>query len=364
MFRKLSCFRFLTIAAAGLLASALAAPADAQYYKGKVITLLVGYSAGSGVTITGRNFAKVWPKHIPGKPKMIVKNMPGAGGIKAQNYIYEKAKADGLTIYWGPIGVVAKVVGRKSVRAEYHKLKYIGGYGNTLVTYTRKDAFSEYNDPTDVTRQVRPIKVGGSRPMSNLSVLHRLGFDLLGVKYRFVPGFRGSDKALKGILTKEIDSHTNPEHTYRFLMQPNLIRPGTGVGNYYYPTYDINGNPRPAASLPKMKSYDEVYRMVKGKKPSGPEWNAMKWISTFVSNLVYSAYAPVGTDMKLIKDLRAAYKATTTDPEYLAIHKKQYGEPPNFATIAIAENFLAGLANTDPQVKAVLKGFQKKARSK
>ena len=125
---------------AAFVATAFSLPVDAQFYKGKTITLISGYSGASGVTVSAQLFAEHWKKHIPGQPKMVVKVLSGGGGSKAQNFIYEKARNNGLTLYWGPIAVVGKTVGNPGYRAEYHELEYFGGYGDTLVTYGRKDA--------------------------------------------------------------------------------------------------------------------------------------------------------------------------------------------------------------------------------
>ena len=257
--------------------------------------------------------------------------------------------------------MVGKTVGNPGYRAEYHELEYLGGYGDTLVTYGRKDAFKRFTAATDIVMQSRKIKIGGTRPMSNLSVLHRLGFDLLGINYSFVPGFRGSEKSLQGLLIGEIDSHTNPQHTYRNMFEPNLIRQGKGVVNYYYPTFDINGKPKKAHGTQGIPSYIDVYEKIKGKKPSGPKWEAMKWISVFVSNLVYSSYAPQGTDSNRVKELRDAYNATTKDPAYQASHTKRFGALPNFATLEIAQSFMKSFKNNNPSVVKVLKDFRSAA---
>ena len=83
----------LAVATAALVA--LSAPASAQYYEGKTITILSGYSPGSSVTIGGRALANVLKQKLPGNPNVVVKVMTGGGGIKAQNFFSEKSKKDG-----------------------------------------------------------------------------------------------------------------------------------------------------------------------------------------------------------------------------------------------------------------------------
>ena len=91
----------LAATAAMLTASAISTTASAQYYKGKTIEIIVGFSAG-GTDTAARIIARRLPKYIPGNPSIVVKNMPGAGSLKAQNFIYERAKPNGMTIGFNP----------------------------------------------------------------------------------------------------------------------------------------------------------------------------------------------------------------------------------------------------------------------
>jgi tripartite-type tricarboxylate transporter receptor subunit TctC len=67
------------------------------YYEGKVINIIVGFSPGGGYDRLSRILAKHLPKYIPGKPAIIVQNMPGAGSMIAANQLYNLTKPDGLT---------------------------------------------------------------------------------------------------------------------------------------------------------------------------------------------------------------------------------------------------------------------------
>src|SRR5262249_39767325 len=97
-------------AALGALAAALltapAAGAAADFYAGKTIQLLIGFSAGGGYDIYGRTLARHMGRHIPGNPKVVTQNMPGAGSLKAVNYLYNVAAKDGTAIGGFPPGVV------------------------------------------------------------------------------------------------------------------------------------------------------------------------------------------------------------------------------------------------------------------
>ena len=74
------------------------ADAVADFYKGKVIKIVVGFASGGGYDLYARLLARHFGKHIPGNPTLVVQNMPGAGGLRAANYIYAAAPKDGTTI--------------------------------------------------------------------------------------------------------------------------------------------------------------------------------------------------------------------------------------------------------------------------
>src|SRR5512141_2827729 len=69
-----------------------------NYYQGKQIKSVVGFTAGGFYDRWARLLARFMPKYIPGNPEMIVQNMPGAGSVVAANYVYNVAKGDGLTL--------------------------------------------------------------------------------------------------------------------------------------------------------------------------------------------------------------------------------------------------------------------------
>ena len=91
------------VAAACLLAGASVQAAGVEdFYKGKQINVVIGYSPGGGYDVYARLLARRMGKHIPGNPTLVPQNMPGAGSLKALMYIYEVAPKDGLS--FGTVG--------------------------------------------------------------------------------------------------------------------------------------------------------------------------------------------------------------------------------------------------------------------
>ena len=90
--------KVLVVAALALVAGASArADTVAQFYAGKTVHLVIGYAPGGGYDLYARTLARHIGRHIPGTPHIVVQNMPGAGTIKAANFLYTIAPKDGTT---------------------------------------------------------------------------------------------------------------------------------------------------------------------------------------------------------------------------------------------------------------------------
>ena len=104
-----------------------AAFAQDDFYRGKTIRIVVGYSAGGGFDTYSRAIARHLATHIPGKPAVIVENMPGAAGLVAANSIYRAGRPDGLTIVnFQGTQVMSQILGRNGVEFDARKYEWLG----------------------------------------------------------------------------------------------------------------------------------------------------------------------------------------------------------------------------------------------
>src|SRR5690606_30952192 len=92
--------------------------AQAQFYKGKTITMIVNYPAGGPSDIEGRIVAQHFPAHVPGNPKIVVKNVGGADGLIGSNQLGE-ADPDGETIGFFTLSTPNQILGNTSMRTPY-----------------------------------------------------------------------------------------------------------------------------------------------------------------------------------------------------------------------------------------------------
>src|SRR5262249_39715726 len=135
---KLADIRFMisaTIVAAciGLLGLSPVHAQDAKdFYRGKTITIVVGYAPGGGYDIYARLLSRHLADHIPGKPDVIVQNMPGAASLTAASYVYSVAPQDGTVIAAVDQNTpIFQFLSSKAVRYDVQKVQWLGGMASS-----------------------------------------------------------------------------------------------------------------------------------------------------------------------------------------------------------------------------------------
>jgi tripartite-type tricarboxylate transporter receptor subunit TctC len=183
-----------------------APPASAQqsdFYKGKTVTLVISSSAGGGYDIMGRTIAKYLGRHLPGNPRVVVSNMPGAGGIVAMNYFYRNAPKDGTFIAAMQNNTPFEpLLGTKEAQYDPTKFNWLGSPSIEvgLIAVWRT---VPVNTLADLQR--REITVGSSGANSTPSFYARLINETLGTKMKIVVGYPGQNEAYLAMERKEVD---------------------------------------------------------------------------------------------------------------------------------------------------------------
>jgi tripartite-type tricarboxylate transporter receptor subunit TctC len=174
-----------------VLLSGVAHATTHEFYKGKTIKIVVGFLAGDVYDLWARLYAQHMPKHIPGKPDIIVQNMTGAGSMIAANHVYSVAKPDGLTLGSAlPALYFDQLIGRKEVQFDYAKFVWIGSpVQNEHQMYMRSDA--PYKTIEDIRKATVPPKCGTTGTGSTGYYIPKLMEDALGTKFNLVTGYQG-----------------------------------------------------------------------------------------------------------------------------------------------------------------------------
>ncbi len=189
------------------LAGALPARADAvaDFYKGKAVTILVSSSAAGGYDTIARAVARHMGRHLPGQPAFIVRNMPGAGGITATNFLYNNAPRDGTVL-----GLVQNntpfepLFATKEARYEPVKFGWLGSPSSETAMVLLWHAVP-VNSLAEL--KAREVKVGVSGANSTPAFFTRLLNALLGTRMKPINGYPGQTEVLLAMERGELDGH-------------------------------------------------------------------------------------------------------------------------------------------------------------
>lgn len=194
-----------TIQIAGaLLAAAIPAGACAQdFYKDRQISMLVASGVGGGYDVYARALGRHMPRHIPGNPVFVARNMPTAGGLTAANTLYNASERDGSVIAALTNGVpMDPLFGVKEAKFDGRKFSWIGSMGklqNVCATW--------HSSPIKTIQdaQAREVVVGASGTTSNSSIMPRIANEVLGTKFRVINGYDPSSGLNKALESGEVE---------------------------------------------------------------------------------------------------------------------------------------------------------------
>jgi len=295
----------ITFAIVAVLALGVCAPqygqAQTSPYAGKTITIVVGYKPGGGYDATARLLARHLPDHIPGKPTIIVQNMPGANSLIAANNVYAVAKPDGLTMGTFnrnlPIAQLTNVAG---VKFDMRKFAWIGSAASEATILAIRDDLP-YKTFDEMKKAGKEIVIGATGPGANTYDFPLLIKDLLGVKLKIVSGYSSSSDIMLAIERKEADGRAGSYTSIVNFIDRKLVRPvirarASEPGIEKLPVdEDLAPNPR-AKAIMALRSAPEV---------------------------IGRPYVmPPGTPDAMVKIMRDAFAKAIKDPKLVAEAKK------------------------------------------
>jgi tripartite-type tricarboxylate transporter receptor subunit TctC len=172
--------------------AALAAASVEDFYKGRQITMILSADAGGGYGSYANAFAPYLSQHIPGKPKIIVQYMPGAGGLRAMNYLYSAAPKDGTVIALVHSSVpFAPVYGMAAAKFDPRKMNWIGSINATSGICV---AWASSNIRTWQDLFDKQFLVGSSGAGSQMETIPLMLNKLFGTKIKVIAGYKGGNE--------------------------------------------------------------------------------------------------------------------------------------------------------------------------
>ncbi len=278
----------------------------ADFYKGKQLELSAGSKAGGGYDAYARLLGRHIASHIPGKPTIIVRNMPGAGGMTQANYLYNTAPRDGLA--FGilqntlPINQLAK---SEAVKFDMRKFSWVGNMNvmTTICVFNRDTKLKSAKD-----MQTRKILVGAATNTST-SMIPQILNSLVGTKFEIVRGYTGTSAIVLAMERKEVsglcgwgwDSAQVQAHD---AIEKGDLTVGIDIANEPHPDLQKRGVP-----------------FVMDMLPDGENKRVLKLVlSTQYYGRPFAAPPEVPQDRLAL--LRDGFAETMKDPKFLAEAKK------------------------------------------
>lgn len=339
-------------AAAPAQSSQPAAPAYdpravADFYRGKTVSIVVGFGPGGGFDTYGRLLAKHMGKHIPGEPNLIVENMDGAGSLIAANHLYNVARPDGLTIgVFNEQQFLNQATGVEGVQFDARKFGILGSVVKSSTACTIR-ADSPYNTAEDMRRRdLPPLIVGGTSVGANTDDMPKLLNATLGFNMRVVSGYAGTSAIRLATESGEVQgmcwSWDSVVSTARNWLETGFIK----VLVYQAPERD----PRIEDRFPGARRAEDLAPNEENKRIIRAGMATGALAKTFV--------APPDTPPDRLKALQDAFSATMNDPEFLADTAQARLEPdPNSA--AVSRQIIEEILSLPPDLSRRLADIRK-----
>jgi len=272
------------------------APAD--FYRGQVIKLHVSTSPGGGYDLVSRMFAKYFPNHMPGRPAVVVMNMPGAAGVSMTNWAYNVAPRDGTIIGMPNLTVpMNQVIIPDQVRYDATKLNWIGNLEEATASL-----FTWHTSKTKTIQDAmaRETIMGVSSKASVLYQMLALSNKLLNTKFKIILGYEGN--RVISIERGEIEGSASTLQNY------------AGIAPHWVLSRDINiltvNAEQRVAKFPDAPTMMEL--------TDNPVSKDMLLFMMLQSATARAIFAPPGVPGERIEALRRAFDATARDPGFLA----------------------------------------------
>jgi tripartite-type tricarboxylate transporter receptor subunit TctC len=181
----------------------------AEFYRGKTLRIIVGFSAGGGYDQYSRLIGRHLSKYVPGNPTVVVENMTGAGSIVAANHVYNAAPKDGTVLgnISGPI-ILEQLFANPAVQFDLAKFRYLAVPvpETYMVVVTRKPGISKLDE---IIGQKGKQVTFGAIPGSTVEHGAILLRDVLGANLRVVSGYKGTADIRLAIDSGEVDGFVN-----------------------------------------------------------------------------------------------------------------------------------------------------------
>ena len=202
--------------------------AQANFYEGKTVRVIVGLAPGGGYDVYARTIGRHLGKHIPGHPSVVVENMTGAGSIISANHLYKIAKPDGLTIghFLGGI-FLQQLLGKPGIEFDALKFKHIGvpAQDNFIIGVHKSTGITDVH-AWITSKQM--VKFGGIGAGAGSDDIPKILAATIGLPAQVVSGYKGTAETRLAFNNGEVHATSNAwestKSTWRNELESGLLR--------------------------------------------------------------------------------------------------------------------------------------------
>ncbi len=278
---------------------AMAQPLE-QAFAGKTINIYVGYTAGGSYDLYARMVAAHLGKHLSGGPTIVVQNMPGAGSMKAANYLYQVAPKDGTAL-----GVIVdsapleQALANPAVQYDAAQFTYVGRVASSnnifMMWHTAKVQSVEQ-------AKQREAMLAGTGPGAIAETVPNLLNSLVGTKFKIVSGYPASNEAMLAMERGEVDGSASSWTAVKVGKQDWLREHKIKI--------ILQTTPERVPELADVPCLGEIGATEEDKQLFG--------LYASGSSIGRTLIGPPGIPEDRVKILRRAFEAMVKDQEFLA----------------------------------------------
>jgi tripartite-type tricarboxylate transporter receptor subunit TctC len=285
------------------MSSAAQAESAQDFYRNKQIRIIVGHAVGNDYDIGSRLLAKHLPKHIPGRPTVVVQNMPQAASIVAANYVYGQAPRDGTVIGTFSRNLPSQaLMGQANLEVDPRRFNWVGGTSLPFRACTIWHAA-----PAKTAEDLFKVEtiVGSTAAGSALSILPTVFNHVLGTRFKIIEGYKAAQDAVLAAERGEVHgvcSSFGQLRVFEQLMRDGKLR------------VLASAEETPVAEIPDTPS---MYKFAKTEE----QRQFMRFVFSSVE-FGRPYVLPPGTPQDRVDMIRKAFAETVKDPEHVAEAEK------------------------------------------
>ncbi len=316
---------------------ALAQPID-NFYRGKTVTMVIGYPPAGANDVYARMVARHIGKHIPGHPSVVPRNMPGAGSLIAANHIFNVAPKDGTVLgLLVPSLPLEEALGASAVKfksADFHWVGRIAPAPNItfIMSNSQVKSIADAFDKTAI--------LGATGRSATNAIYPTVLNNVLGTKFKVVTGYEGSAAAMLAMERGEVEGHSATYDTLKTVHPDWLTQKKVNV----VVQYSLHRHPE----LKDVPTSVELAR--------NPEQTQILLAVSSASEIGKFVLTTPETPIDRVRTLRQAFDAMVKDPDFIADAQKlriELGPLPGNEL----QRIVAAVAGMNPEIAAKVKAI-------